>query len=160
MNLEKADTILVHGEHWLSRMIQKVTQSRWNHTAMYMGDNLVMQVDRNGVKIYEVSEFLSKDISVFRHKGITQEKADKIIRESLLEVGNKYDVLQIIELFWLYATHQRGTAFEIGSKNRFICSELVSRPYYNNGLIIKDNINASQISPADYSDSSYMFEIK
>jgi len=49
--IRKGDVILIEGNSEISRMIRLFTQSSWSHSAIYVGDELLMNGDGRGEPI-------------------------------------------------------------------------------------------------------------
>jgi|TARA_B100001971_G_C18066420_1_gene470725 uncharacterized protein YycO len=149
-SLEKADVILSHGDSILSWIIRIVTQSYWNHSSMYIGDEKFIEADGNGVIIKNISKLSNRDIRIYRYKKATKNVLDKIINEAKSYNGKKYDIFAILELFWLFIVGKRGDPRRIGSKNRFICSEIISQPYYKFGYPVIEKYDYDEVTPSDF----------
>ncbi len=151
--LKPADVFVVHGNHLISRIIRVVLDSHWNHATMYIGNGKYIESNNKGVEIKSLDKYKSKDIEIYRHKKISDLDRKRIVSHAMQEVGKRYDFLQIIQLLFYFVFGIRGNAREIGSKNRYICSELVAESYKTAGLKVYKNYNPTQISPADFSES-------
>jgi len=146
--LQPADIILTHGDSFISKTIQKVTNSYWNHAVMYIGNSQIIEADWGGVAITSIKRLREKPIKILRHKEVQKEDLEKLVNYAVEEhLGADYDFSQIAQLFWFYATGRRGDATEVGVKNRFICSELVGETYFKNGYVIALHMHPSWISP-------------
>ena len=56
--IRKGDVILVEGNSEISRMIKLFTQSSWSHSALYVGDELVINGDVYKEPIINSSEMM------------------------------------------------------------------------------------------------------
>lgn len=152
-NLKAGDVILSHSPGFVTSMIRSVTQSYWNHARMYIGNNKYIESDWTGVKIQPLSYLEDKDIAVYRHTKATPSTLEKICIEACSEEGKKYDFLAIIELLFVYLSGRKERPGKIGKSNKFICSELVALPYYDNGLPVLHNYDYDEIVPNDFAIS-------
>jgi|SRR3972149_3310697 len=158
--LQVGDIILCHGDSLISYLIQKVTNSYYNHVTMYVGNGLIIEADSNAVSKTSLRKYENKPIKVLRHKTAKPTDLEEIVNYAEDNfMGDDYDWGQIFELGWLYITGKRGTASKIGSDNKFICSELVAVSYIFKGYRISDRLPVEQISPADYQNSKYLKDI-
>jgi uncharacterized protein YycO len=158
--LQPGDILLVHGSSWTSKMIQIVTKSYWNHAILFVGDgNLVqstmmygqgtiVQNVKGGVQTAPLGDMAAKDIAIYRHKTAKKTQLKIACEYALKQKGSGYDILGIVELAWLLISGKRGTARTIGTKNQYICSELVAAAYKEAGLPITE-YPPDQTSPAD-----------
>ena len=151
--LRPGDVFVVHGRHLISRMIRIVTDSHWNHATMYSGKGKYIQADNHGVETKSIEDYGGKDIEIYRHKSITNQQGKKIVHAAMQKIGKKYDFYHLVQLFWYFLFGIRGNARRIGSKNKYICSELVADAYVQAGLKVYKNYNPTQISPADFPES-------
>ena len=151
--LQPGDVFLVHGNHLASRIIRIVTDSHWNHATLYIGDGKFIEANTHGVEIRPISAYHGKQIEIYRHHKITEKHRKKIIDHVLQKKGEAYDFFQIAQLFFYYLFGIRGNAREIGTTNRYICSELVAEAYKVSGLEVYKHYNPTQISPADFCNS-------
>ena len=151
--LKPGDVFVVHGSHLLSRIIRIVLDSHWNHATMYLGNGKYIEANNKGVEIKPLDKYKVKDIEVYRHNKMSDLKRKIIVSYAMQEVGKHYDIFQLIQLFFYFIFGIRGKAREIGSKNRYICSELVAEAYHKTGLRVYKNYNPTQISPADFTAS-------
>ncbi len=148
--LKPGDVINVHGDSLISKIIRVITQSYWNHSVMYIGDGKIIGANARYVEIEDLNKYKNHEIRIYRHKYAKKADLDKIVAMAMGYEGRKYDYWQLLYLGWLFITGKRGNAREIGSKNRFICSELVAKPYYTFGYPVIKKYDYTQISPADF----------
>jgi len=158
--LKKGDVILTHGSSWISRMIQKVTQSHWNHVVIYDEDGYVIESNWGGVvRSHVYNYYAGKDIMILRHKTASKTKLRYVVESAKYFIGREYDYFQIIELLWLYLTGRRGNSRQISSKNKFICSELVGRAFHDNDLPVIAKYKYTELSPGDWPNSKNFVKI-
>lgn len=151
--LQPGDIFVVHGRYLLSRIIRIVLDSHWNHATLYLGNGEFIEANNKGVEIKSIDSYASKDIELYRHVSATKKQREKITAYARTKVGKHYDYFQIIQLFFYFIFGIRGNARSIGSKNRYICSELVAESYAATGLKCYKNYSPTQISPADFTQS-------
>ena len=151
--LKPGDVFVVHGNHLLSRIIRIVLDSHWNHATMYLGNGKCIETNNKGVEIRPLDKYKVKDIEVYRHNKISNLQRKMMVSHAMQELGKRYDILQLVQLFFYFMFGIRGNAREIGSKNKYICSELVAESYHKTGLKVYKNYNPTQISPADFTAS-------
>ena len=153
--LQPGDVFVVHGRHLISRIIRIVTDSPWNHATMYLGKGKYIEANNKGVEIKSVEEYKDKTFEIYRHAKISKKQQQTIIEHAHSEVGKGYDVLQLLQLFLYFLFGVRGNAREIGTRNKYICSELVAESYARAGLSVYKNYHATQMSPGDFPQSEY-----
>jgi uncharacterized protein YycO len=151
--LKPGDVFVVHGRHLISRMIRIVTDSHWNHATMYVGKGRFIEANNKAVETRPLEEYEGKEIEIYRHKKATAYHQKKIVEAAMQKRGKGYDFFHLVQFFWLFVTGRRGNARQLGSKNKYICSELVASSYAEAGLKVYKNYNPTQISPADFPES-------
>jgi hypothetical protein len=119
--IRKGDIILVEGNSEISRMIKLLTQSSWSHSAIYVGDELVINgnvdgepiirqfgTDANhmlveaftgsGVTAAPIRKYQDVNIRVCRPYGILPEDIDSVVSDVIGHLGKQYDHRNIIDL--------------------------------------------------------------
>ena len=119
--IRKGDVILVEGNSEISRMIKLFTQSSWSHSALYVGDKLVIKGDVRGGSIIDqfrndthhmiveaftgtgvtaapIRKYQDYNIRVFRPYGILPQDIDSVVSEVIGNLGKQYDHRNIIDL--------------------------------------------------------------
>lgn len=149
--LRAGDVILVHERgFWLTRMIQRVSQSYWNHAALVfmsqkglpVGGPLIAEASYGGIEIHQLKIYTDQpdryDIGVLRYPGMTDELREHIAREFIL--GNldvTYDYGRLTA-FLLGPVLQRispklwTVAFKATmNRQRFVCTTFVHRAFHD-----------------------------
>ncbi len=140
-HLRLGDVILVDGRTRVSQVIKIITQSRWSHSALYIGrlrdlsdelkakivqyykgdDNTQLIVESQmgfGVIVSPLEEYRSEELRLCRPSGISKKDAEVVVTYAIMHLGLKYDVRQILDLArfmfpWQYMPRQwRTTLFE------------------------------------------------
>ena len=149
----KGDVILTHRKSLLGWLIRGVTKTYWDHAILDLGDNKYIESSWNGVNIIG-PEFKNIEHVVYRHETATKSQLTNICNQAIKNVGSQYDYLQIVQLFFkfIFKFWNKG---EIGRDNKFICSELIAKPFYDFNLPIIKYRHYSQIIPNDFTTSKY-----
>jgi hypothetical protein len=113
--------VLVEGNSELSRFIKLFTQSNWSHSAMYVGDELLMQLPSEkdkwvseygedshhmlvealtgkGVVAQPLSKYKDFNIRICRPYGIAPTDLQAVIDHAIGKIGQHYDNQNIIDL--------------------------------------------------------------
>jgi|GEM_PF-3197563 len=159
--LQKGDVILVHTPFKLHRpstlisvAIRNITNSYWNHAAMYIGNGKIIEAVLPYVTIVDLDTYQNKDICVLRHKRSNEINLEKLVEDAKTFAGSKYDVWQLFDLAKLYILGKRERSeIYAGSAAKFICSEVAGKPYYNQGFKVKETLTYDKISPGDFDTS-------
>jgi hypothetical protein len=119
--IRKGDIILVEGNSEISRMIKLLTQSSWSHSAIYVGDELVINGDAGGESIIKqfgddahhmlveaftgigvtaapIGKYQDYNIRVCRPYGILPQDIDSVVSDVIGHLGKQYDHRNIIDL--------------------------------------------------------------
>jgi hypothetical protein len=120
--IRKGDVILVEGDSQISRMIKLFTQSPWSHSAIYVGEELLIEggVHREavinqfgnddahhmiveafattGVIASPLRKYQDFNIRVCRPYGILPQDSDAVVSEVVGNLGRQYDHRNIIDL--------------------------------------------------------------
>ena len=119
--IRKGDVILVEGNSEISRMIKLFTQSSWSHSALYVGDELLINGDVHrgpiikqlgndahhmiveaftgtGVIASPIRKYQDYNIRVCRPFGILPQDIGSVVSEVIGNLGNQYDHRNIIDL--------------------------------------------------------------
>jgi hypothetical protein len=119
--IRKGDVILVEGNSEISRMIKLLTQSSWSHSAIYVGDELLINGDAGGeptikqfgtdahhmlveaftgtgVTAAPLRKYQDFNIRVCRPYGILPQDMDSVISDVIGNLGKQYDHRNILDL--------------------------------------------------------------
>src|SRR5438445_4085208 len=120
-NIRIGDVVLIEGNERISECIKYLTQSSWSHSALYVGaeplkyspqwraDLLVKYGDEanyllvealveSGVVLTPLSKYRDFNIRVCRPHGLTPADQRDVIRDTLKNVGHKYDFKNVFDL--------------------------------------------------------------
>lgn len=131
--VQPADLIFVHGTNWISKIIQKVTDSDINHVGIIYNDRQVFETDLKWGKasFRDLNKYNNVQVIVLRPTYICTQS----YIQQLCEKYNKtpYSFLDILTNFLLspFDEHFRKKVVAlIGTKKYAICSELTTRIFY------------------------------
>lgn len=162
--LKRLDIFFTRGEHWLSRSIRTLTQSKGesptvaNHVGLigYEGIDLRawgIEALNSGVKFHQLYNRYGSgsDICVFRPINLSQSDADLIYEEAGRLINRPYGWGKIALHAMDYCIGNKYFFRKIGGLDRFpICSYLVAAAYNAAG---KDfGVSTSEASPDDIWD--------
>lgn len=156
MNYEPkiGDYGVVKTNGWIGFLIRIGTQSRWNHTFIYIGDGKIVEANPTGIAITPTSAY--PNIAWNRHEELSDEKRELIRQHALDLVGKPYGFLDIaVIVFRIFGLDLFGTRKfwdRIVSKNNgYICSELVSEAYEVAGFKLINKPN-HLVTPGDLAE--------
>lgn len=155
--LQTADILLFHTRTGaLSRMIQKNTESYWNHSALIflpkrgfpLGGPLIVEASYGGVEIHQMKKYAdffdTYDIGVLRYPGMKQEDRQQLVMNFILNnIDVSYDFSRLFGLFLRPLLLLSPRLFEWATgklihKQNFICSTFVHhafRDFHAHGAI-------------------------
>lgn len=137
----------------IGKLIRFGTISRWNHTFIYVGPDLIVEANPTGVEYAPLTKY--PHIAWNRHDTLTDEQRQTIVDEAKKQVGTPYafgDIaalfLRIIGLRFINPSHF-WKKFSV--KNSWFCSELVSHCYRLAGLTLI-NKDDDLVTPGDLAE--------
>lgn len=161
MHVRPADVLLVAGRTRVAGVIQSVTLSSWSHAALYVGRAgelpdlpalrevrrrcsytpdrpLLMEAELGqGVRLVPLDKYRDYHVRICRPRDLIDQDAKQVVRRALGDIGNDYDVRQILDLFrfffpyGLLPRHWRSTLFEAraGPHASTVCSSMIGRAF-------------------------------
>src|SRR5512134_1419222 len=146
--LRPGDVLLVEGDLRISTVVKYLTQSRWSHAALYVGDALRSQGSGDdppvlveadllgGVQAVPLSKYATFHIRICRPVGLAPEDLDRVIAAVVARIGQAYDLKNVIDLARYLLPlpvpgRLRRTVLELGSgePTRAICSTLIAQAF-------------------------------
>ena len=120
--IRPGDVLLVEGLSRVSEVIKTITQSRWSHSALYigrlddikdpnlrslilsyyhgdLGEQLIIEaLLGEGTIIVPLAKYRGYHLRICRPKGLLPEDAQQVIRHALMYLGIDYDVRLLLDL--------------------------------------------------------------
>lgn len=146
--LRPGDVLLVEGDLRFSTVIKYLTQSRWSHAALYVGDALgrsgrgddppaLVEADLlNGVQAVPLSKYAELNVRICRPVGISPGDLQRVIACVVSRIGQGYDLKNVIDLARYLVPipvpgRLRRTVLELGSgePSKAICSTLIAQAF-------------------------------
>lgn len=117
-----ADVLLIEGRNRISNMVKRITQSRWTHSALYIGhihnvddpklrefiqqnykgspseQLLVESVIGFGTIIVPISKYKKEHIRVCRPTGLSHLDVQKVIEYAIKSIGREYNIRHFFDL--------------------------------------------------------------
>ncbi len=150
-DLKIADIVLIRHKHALLRsFLRKITYSYWDHAALVIfarnpakgyASNIIAEAvqhgsfdsSRHGVEIHKLEQYLNHpekyDIGVKRFAKIDDTLRDRVRAFMLMNVDAPYYRLPLADFF--FATLSKWIRKEVLKRQRFSCSGLVQKAFYN-----------------------------
>lgn len=132
------DIILVSGKSFISKMIQKVTGSKWTHVAIYIGKGNILEADwykRASIVPNMYTE--GWDHIVLRTKTpLTKTHQRRLLyaAQRYNHTRNKYDWGMILALLIRCKFPNSRLVRMLNNRNNYICTELVDAVYREIGI--------------------------
>jgi len=141
--LKKGDILLIEGNSRISSAIKYLTQSTWSHAALYVGNRLMsepvlVEADINeGVRTVPLSMYSNAHTRICRPVGLTDEDITAVIDYALAQVGDTYDLKNILDLArYLISSppvpghlKRRLLALGSGDPTKTICSSMIAQAF-------------------------------
>lgn len=138
--IKTGDILVVHGSWTLAKIIQRVTNSHWNHVGIFIwieGELFVVEAEKHGIQLtkwdgkkYNSGNASDRTVVIMSPK---KKKNPKEITNFMLPfVGVRgYDFYSLIWHLILAKTNKWLGKKEYKATNRFTCSEFASYVYHN-----------------------------
>lgn len=155
--LQKGDVILsLNIDNALSKTIKEVTNSKYSHTMMYVGNGNVLESTIGGTKITPLAHYVTPvyNICIVRPL-IDGYERDKVVAESLKLLGKRYGYLQLFYyLFLRLIGKSEDPTWQLDIQpNALVCSEAIALAFEKIGKPVKSKLKSSQIEPVDFIQS-------
>lgn len=184
-SIRPGDVLLVEGGQVFSTAIKYLTQSNWSHSALYIGDEILIEADiKEGVRKIPLKEYENHHTRICRPVGLDNVDLNNIFSFLDQRVGHQYDLKNVIDLAryliplppipgrWKRDVLEFGS----GDPTKVICSSLISEAFQNINYPILPQVtylesNGQQkaqfikrhhtlFAPADFDRSPYFKIIK
>lgn len=148
--------LLFHGHTAISRAIQRITKSHWNHCAVSLGNGYMREACFRGVKRSKIIDSYSQEILVFSVKEASKdEHVQAALWAATTTGGYGFFQLGLIFLVWKYGLKHWWLRELLILWNMFhkkyICSELVADCWIKSGRsIIPTGINLAEVMPKHF----------
>jgi len=155
-NIKEGDAVIFRGRSIANWLIRFITRGEVDHVAYALNNTYIIETNWGpGVTVTPISKYLSKrrKIWVGTIKGATQEDIKETTAWMQKQVGEKYDRIQILTMFFhrLTGTHDKKTLLD--PKSIDVCSTLLGVGWRKRGFVFKENVAISNLSPQDIFDS-------
>ena len=158
--LQPGDILLVEGNQKISAAIKYLTQSKWSHAALYIGDALpepddggerprLIEVNLGeGCVAVPLSKYRTYNTRICRALGLTPDDRRHVIQFMTERLGLKYDTKNILDMLRYFLPtppvpvrwRRRMIAFGSGDPTRAICSSMIAEAYGEIGYPILPEI--------------------
>lgn len=141
-SVQPCDVVLVEGNTRVSTAIKYLTQSRWSHACLYIGERdggpTLVEADlSNGVVAVPVEKFRHANVRICRPRGLSPSETQKILDFVWAHVGDQYDLRNVVDLArYLLPTppvpsrwRRRLITLGSGEPTRAICSTLIAQGF-------------------------------
>jgi uncharacterized protein YycO len=153
--LDVGDVILTHNtENPLSIFIADITNSKYSHVVMYVGNGLIAESSVYGTVIVPLEKYFKgkHDIAIMRHLFVTPEERKELVQSALRIMGKRYGYLQ---LFWYLFIRLIGKSespkWQLDLEpNAMVCSEAIAVVYKELGYDIKPGFETAGVEPVDF----------
>lgn len=159
-HLRKGDVILVRQNSIYNIIVRLFTLSDWGHVVLYIGDGFYLESNANGVTVRSLERLQASEVRAYRHRTMTPRIADGVVEKAMKYEEQRYDWKAILQLGLKVLFGKRYNPKQIGEKNRWFCSELISVPMKEHGLEVLKGADPHGIIPADFARSHYFVRIE
>lgn len=158
---KKGDILFVKTYDFVGPIIQKFTNCDFNHCAIFIDENTVVEARPSGIKKTQWTDFMTRykkhqiQYAFSQVKEITPENIDKMVNFAISKIGRGYDFLQVttIGLWILMGWYTKYPIADV--KWAWSCSELVAEAIQQAGYTVKQT-KSPNVSPADIYRSEHI----
>ena len=184
--IRPGDVLLVEGNQVFSSAIKYLTQSNWSHSAIYMGEEKLIEADiQEGVIELPLSTYTHYHSRICRPVGLDESDFQIVFDFIRARVGHTYDLKNIFDLARYLIPRppipdkwkRNILEFGSGDPTKVICSSLIAEAFQKVDYPILPNIEPSNekrkskkfhfrkrhptlFAPADFDRSPYFQIIK
>jgi len=164
----ETNIILVKSNNFIGKQIRKITDSKYNHIGIFIKENKIIESSfTKGVIITSFDKYKEQaknnklSFDIYKFKKPILEKEWSIARDYLLkQVGNKYDIMQVISLFIFFMLHiNRKNVEPIDIEKAFICSELIGKACDKINIKFTEEVDLDNLTPKDIETSDIIEKI-
>lgn len=136
------------GDILIACSIRSPMPGYWDHSAIYFGNGEIIGANDEGVKIFSIETFYSRNKVVVLKVNTSDEIREKVVEFAKSKVGDPFK--------WIWADKQQGDSY--------YCSEIVWAAYYNasKGTVNLDSYDPpipNPVFPAEIASSKYVEKI-
>lgn len=138
MSIRPGDVLLVEGGQVFSTAIKYLTQSNWSHSAIYIGNEQLIEADiKEGVRKISLKEYEHYHTRICRPVGLDENDLEKIFDFLTKRVGHQYDLKNVVDLARYLIPlppipgrwKRNVLEFGSGDPTKVICSSLISEAF-------------------------------
>lgn len=125
----------------ISSLIKWQTRSEYSHAAIIVDDKLIESIEFEGVRVKNELNVKKNCFVDIYEIDVTEEQKRVIIDFLANQIGKKYDYTMVIR----FITRQQESR---KSSNKWFCSELVFAAFAKAGIVLLNNVEPWEVSPA------------
>jgi len=173
--IKPGDVLLVEGKQRFSTAIKYLTKSNWSHSAIYIGEEKLIEADlKDGVRVIPLQNYMKYHTRICRPKNLSTTDESTLLNFAHSKIGGQYDTKHVSDLLKIVLNPRlklRKILIQLGSSDptEVICSSLIADAFHSVHypiLPIKKElggyhkINSTLITPSDFDLSPYFYIIK
>jgi len=167
--VKKGDIITCRGENNLGKIIRWITNSNYNHSALYIGEQEVIEALSNGIVISDINERLDnpkEEVYIDRVKNFDISKINELIDYSKTFLHTKYDWIGLLGIATKYIVRKchldKLITFwgrnKIENQRKLWCSEFCGVVFSKFNIKFTDD-DTSYLTPNEIHSSSEIINI-
>jgi len=168
--VKPGDIITFRGETVLGKIIRWATMSNYNHSALYIGNQEIIEALSNGIVISDINERLDnskEEVYIDRVKNFDTSKTDALIEYAKTFLNTKYDWIGLLGILTKYSVRRLGLdkwitfwgRNRIEDQRKLWCSEYVGLVFKKFGIVFVPE-DTSYLTPNEIHDSSEIANIQ
>lgn len=156
--IKAGDIMLFSGGHWISRIIQWGTKSKYNHVAVSVDPDISLMIEAAG-RVRAEDTRRAEGYDIYRVRPEYSYDLDKVISYLVDKLNRPYDYLGVAYLGILKVLGLKTRANKWQKDHDYFCSELAKSAFLDGGLDIVPGTDAGNVSPGDIANSPVVEKI-
>jgi len=142
---KQGDILLCHNYGLFGLYVRLATKSYWNHCALYIGNNQVIDILGRGIRVLDYTKYYENKVShkFIRVKGLSEYKIKQVCEHAKTFIGRRYNFLLPFGIY-----NQSGA---------YTCSDFITKVFSDNGITLYTK--SLMVSPADLNESDRTYDI-
>lgn len=160
--IQPGDLLLHSGDTKTDKLVRYLTDSEYSRATLYLGSGKIYTANKDNrpnIGMFPEEFFDSDNSTVYRHRNMTQRRWYKMNRAIADRHVTVYDPW-IIWRIWKKSKFSGRDDEDIKDGNGEVCSTLLASLYEKSGMQVNDDIHPSQITPQDFADSDYFWDVE
>lgn len=147
------DILLVKGNNWIARIIQKLTKSEYSHVALKLNNYHI--VENKWFSKIKIKHIYFNNYDIYRVVGLTNNQKDKIDKFILQSLNSNYDYFRVFTMLFYILFKWKVINFS----KLYSCDEFINLAFLNANVDLLPEIDIDKTAPGMFSESNLLTKI-